>query len=83
MGGCVGKVAIWFFEIVRQLVVFAIPPSGRRSRCFAVCRGGRIPPNLVRRSGDAARGTAGIDLIRVIEWGQAGSDALKPYKIVG
>ncbi len=42
MGGCVGKVAIWFFEIVRQLVVFAIPPSGRRSRCFAVCRGGKM-----------------------------------------
>ena len=38
------------------------------------------------RSGKAirgCRGTAGIDLIRVIEWGQAGSDALKPYKIVG
>lgn len=28
-------------------------------------------------------GTVGTDLIRVIEWGQAGSDALKPYRIVG
>lgn len=26
LGGCGGEVAIWFFEIVRQLVVFAIPP---------------------------------------------------------
>ena len=39
------------------------------------------------RSGKVIRGCSqengGIDLIRVIEWGQAGSDALKSYKIVG
>lgn len=33
--------------------------------------------------GDAARGTAGTKLIRAIEWRQAGSDALKPDRIVG
>lgn len=35
------------------------------------------------RSGDAARGTVGTNLIRAIEWGKAGSDALKLYRIVG
>ena len=30
-----------------------------------------------------SRGTVGINLIRAIEWGKAGSDALKLYKIVG
>lgn len=40
-----------------------------------------------RRSGKAirgcSRGTAGTNLIRVVEWGKAGADALKPYRIVG
>ena len=30
-----------------------------------------------------SRGTAGTNLIRVIEWGKAGADALKPDRIVG
>ena len=61
------------------------PHPGGDLAILLLAVGGKIGKYRLVWQGDPGMqpgGTAGIDLIRVIEWGQAGSDALKPYKIV-